>query len=119
MKSMQRMLAAGALALGALGSAGMAQARDVYWSVGVGSPGVAIGVGNAPPAYYAPPVYMQPAPVYVQPRPVYVQPHPVYMQPPAYYGPPRGYRPARYYYGPPGHHKHYKKSRHRHRHWDD
>lgn len=112
MKSMQRMLAAGALALGALGSAGMAQARDVYWSVGVGSPGVAIGVGNAPPAYYAPPVYMQPAPVYVQP-------HPVYMQPPAYYGPPRGYRPARYYYGPPGHHKHYKKSRHRHRHWDD
>ena len=40
MNKIQRMLLAGAVALGTLGAAGVAQARnDVYWSVGVGSPG--------------------------------------------------------------------------------
>lgn len=121
MKTMQRMLATGLLAAGALGAVGVAQARDVYWSVGVGSPGVWVGVGNVPPAYYGPaPVYVQPAPVYVAPRPVYVRPRPVYVQPPAYYAPPRVvYRPAPVYYGPPGHwHKKPRKHR-RHRGWDD
>ena len=61
MKTMQRMLATGLLAAGALGAVGVAQARDVYWSVGVGSPGVSVGVGNVPPAYYGPaPVYYGP-----------------------------------------------------------
>jgi hypothetical protein len=78
-------LARGLMALGLAGgvwalSVGMspAQARDdVYWSVGVQSPGVQVGVSNAPPA----PVYVQrprPRPIYVQPAPVVVYPAPVY-----------------------------------------
>ena len=126
MNKIQRMLLAGAVALGTLGAAGVAQARnDVYWSVGVGSPGVALGVGNVPPVYVAPqPVYVAPQPVYVAPEPVYVAPRRVYGPPPAYYAPPRVvYRPAPYYYGPPGHykrHKHHRHDRQRFRsHWDD
>ena len=120
MKTMQRMLATGLLAAGALGAVGVAQARDVYWSVGVGSPGVAVGVGNVPPAYYGPaPVYVQPAPVYVAPPPVYVRPRPVYVEQP-YYAPPRVvYRPAPVYYGPPGHWHKKPRKHHRHRGWDD
>ena len=103
MKSLQGILMTGLLAAGTLGVTGVAQARsDVYWSVGVGSPGVAIGVGNLPP------------PVYVAPQPVYVAP------PPAYYAPPHVvYRPAPRHYWGDGHH-HYKHRRH-HRHgrdWD-
>ena len=82
-------VAVGALALSGLGN--VAQARDnVYWSIGVNSPGVSVGASNAPPVYVQPaPVYVQPAPVYVQPRPVYVQPRPVYVQPtPVYVQPP-------------------------------
>lgn len=84
--------ATAALAVAALGFAGAAQARDdVYWSVGVGSPGVSVNVGNAYPVYTQPaPVYVQPAPVYYQPAPVYVRPAPVFVQPrPYYYGPPQ------------------------------
>ncbi len=72
------------VALALLAGAGAAQARsDVYWSVGVGAPGVAVGVGNAAPMYYAPP-----PPVYYAPPPVvYAPPRPVYYAPPAvYYG---------------------------------
>ena len=121
MKTMPRILTVAAMALGVslgtLGVAGSAQARsDVYWSVGAGSPGVAIGVGNVPPVVYAPPVYVQPAPVYVQPRPVYVQPRPVYVAPGPYYAtPPVVYRPAPYRAGPRGHHRrHHKRPNH---HW--
>jgi hypothetical protein len=119
LKASRAMVMAGAvatLAVAALGFAGAAQARDnVFWSVGVGSPGVDFNVGNAPPVYVQPaPIYVQPAPVYVQPapvyypRPVYVQPQPVYVQPaPVYYGRP-GWRERRdgyvqgagYGYGP-------------------
>ncbi len=105
MKTVQRILATGLLALGALGAAGVAQARDVYWSVGVNSPGVAVGVGNAP--YYPPqPVYVAPPPpVYYAPRPVYYAPQPVYYGPPAVV-----YRPGwGGYYGRPwrdGHRHH-------------
>lgn len=79
-----------ACALAAIGFTASAQARDnVYWSVGVGSPGVSVGVTNARPVFaqpvYAQPVYVQQQPVYVQPRPVYVQPEPVYVQPRPYY----------------------------------
>lgn len=93
------MLAGFALAAG-LGAAGQAQARDVYWNVGVGAPGVSVGFGNAP-------VYVAPAPVYVAPAPVYVAPR-------AYYPPPR-----RVYYAPPPPPR-YHGGRHHHRgdrHW--
>lgn len=98
--------AAATVALGALALAPAAHARsDVVWSVGIGAPGVAVGVSNAYPVYTAPqPVYVQPAPVYVQPRPVYYQPAPVYVQPaPVYWGPPPRWH----------HHRH-----HHHRGWD-
>ncbi|WP_310564495.1 hypothetical protein [Hydrogenophaga sp.] len=76
-------------------SAGQAQARggqdDVYWSIGVSSPGVVVGVSNAPPprpvvVYPQPVVVHQAAPVvihqaypypYPYVRPVVVQPRPV------------------------------------------
>jgi hypothetical protein len=85
---------AATLAVAALSFAGAAQARDnVFWSVGVGSPGVEVNVGNAQPVYVQPaPVYYQPQPVYVQPAPVYYQPQPVYgmygAPQPVYYGRP-------------------------------
>lgn len=96
----QRMIqatAAVAVSLGALALAPAAHARsDVVWSVGISSPGVAVGVSNAYPVYTQPaPVYVQPAPVYVQPRPVYVYPRPVIYQQPVYV------QPAPVYYGPP------------------
>lgn len=95
--------AAATLALAAMGFANSAQARDnVYWSVGVGTPGAVVNVGNVGSVYpYPQPVYVQPAPVYVQPAPVYVQPRVVYPQPqPIYYGQP---------YGHHKHHKHHKR----------
>ena len=60
------------LALAAVGFAGAAQARDnLSFSLGIGVPGVQVGVTNAYPVYSQPaPVYYQPAPVYYQPRPV-------------------------------------------------
>ncbi len=112
MRALQGVALVGTLVIGALGFAGAAQARDnVYWSLGVGAPGVALGVGNAPPVVYAPP-----PPVYVAPPPVYVPSRPVYMAPPppAYYAPPVVYRPA------PGYYKHrkWRKHHHRDRDWD-
>ena len=59
---------------------GAAHARGVYWSMDVGTPGVSVGVGNAPRVYAPPPVYVQPAPIYAPP-PVYVAPPPVYVRP--------------------------------------
>ena len=117
MRALQGVALAGTLVIGALGFAGAAQARDnVYWSLGVGAPGVALGVGNAPPVVYAPP------PVYVAPPPVYVPPRPVYMAPPpAYYAPPVVYRPAPgYYYGPRGEHGRsgWHRRHHHDRDWD-
>ena len=80
--------AAATLAIAAMGFAGAAQARDnVYWSVGVGTPGAVVNVGNVG-SVYQPPVYVRPQPVYVAPAPVYYQPRPVYVQPaPVYYAP--------------------------------
>jgi hypothetical protein len=76
-------LAAVAVALGAFAAASAAHARsDVYFSIGVQSPGYG---------------YVQPAPVYVEPAPVYVQPAPVYVQPPAYYAPRPVYVQPSYY----------------------
>ncbi len=103
--------AAATLAIAAMGFAGAAQARDnVYWSVGVGTPGAVVNVGNVgiyqPPVYVQPqPVYVEPAPVYYQPRPVYVRPAPVYYAPqPVYYERPYGrhHREGFYRQGPRG-----------------
>lgn len=82
-----------AVAVVALVTAGAAQAGrsdDVFWSIGLSSPGVQLGVGNAPPMLIQQPMYVEPYPVYVRPRPVYVAPSPiVYVRPaPIYYGPP-------------------------------
>ena len=115
------------LAVAAMSFAGSAEARDnVSWSIGVGTPGAVVSVGNggsfypsqpvyvqqqpvyaqpAPVYYQQRPVYVQPAPVYYQPRPVFVRPQPFYIAPqPVYYERPRGhYRHNRHhggYYGP-------------------
>lgn len=95
MKILRGFIAPALLVLGALGLAQVAHARsDVYWSVGIGAPGVAIGVGNA-----VPPILVHQAPVYVAP-PVY------YAPPPVRYRPARRYNtPARHYVPKP----HYRK----------
>ena len=104
--------AAAALAIAALGTASVAQARDnISWSVGINAaPGVVIGATNG---YYAPPVYVQPQTYYpanVYPSSYYVQPAPIYVAPPVYY------RPAPVYYGPSvyyrGGHRHHRGHRH-------
>jgi PXPV repeat (3 copies) len=84
-KSMGKWVGAGALALAGLAFAPSASAQNVYWSVGVASPGVQVAVSNAPAVHpqviYQRPYVVQPQPVYVHPQPVYVQPQPVYVQP--------------------------------------
>ena len=86
-------LAAGAWALSAMGSQAHARS-DVHWSIGVNTPGVVVGVSNAPPVYYGPPpVYYGPPPVYYAPRPIYYAPRPIYYgPPPVYYAPRPVYR---------------------------
>ena len=82
------------LALAAIGFAAPAHAKDnVFWSVGMGAPGVALSVGNAGPVYMqAQPVYVQPEPIYYQPRPAFVRTAPVYVQRlPVYYARPYGW----------------------------
>lgn len=122
--------AAGWAALAAVAwglSAGQAQARgghdDVYWSIGVNSPGVSVGVSNAPPVvvHPRPVVIHQPAPVVVhQPyayapypyvRPVVVHPRPIVY---GGYGPRWDDRHERRHWK----HKH-KHHRHDHDRWDD
>ena len=92
-RSAYSLVVAASVALAALGVSGAAQADNVYWSVGVSSPGVQVGVANGRPMVVAQPmyqpsyepVYTAPYPVYVAPRPmVYVQPAPVYVAPPQY-----------------------------------
>ena len=127
-RSIYALVAFAAVALAGLGASGAAQARsDVNWSIGIGVPGVVVGVGNgyqgyqgyqghsgyAPQAYYPPqrPVYYAPPPVY------YAPPPPVYYAPrPVYYAPPVVVRPG--YYG--GHYNQYRPQRqHRHYRGDD
>jgi hypothetical protein len=91
-------VAAGLAAVASLAAVGSAQAQ-VAWSVGVNSPGVSVGVTNAPvvaypryyrhwyPRYYAAAPIVYPAPVV---EPVYVDPY--------YYGPTVVY-PAGYWVG--------------------
>lgn len=115
-------LAAGAWALSV--TATPAQARDdIYWSVGVHSPGVSVGVSNAPTVVYSYPQYgypvYSPRPVVVHPRPVVVYPRPVVVHPYPAYGGPR-------WHGDRRGHRHWKHHGHRHGHqhgrgrgWDD
>ncbi|AVP58093.1 hypothetical protein [Pulveribacter suum] len=97
--------AAAGLGLALLAGTGAAHARsDVYWSVGVGVPGVVVGAGNAAPVYYTPP-----APVYYAPPPpvYYAPPPPVYQSPrPVYYAPPVMVAPRPYWRGH-GYHGHH------------
>ena len=106
-RSIYAMAAAAGVALALLSGAGTAQARDVYWSVGVNSPGVALGVSNG--GY---PVYVAPAPVYYAPPP---PPRPVYYTAPApvYYAPPPGH-----YYREHRHHRHHHRGHRGHRDYD-
>ena len=104
---------AGVALVAGLGAAGVAQARsDVSWSVGIGAPGVSVGVTNGY-GYVAPPVVYAPAPVYVPPPRVVYNP-PVYYAPrPVYYAPPVVYAPQRPYYGPGPYYRDYDRG-HRH-----
>ena len=88
--------AAAALALAAIGFAGVVQARDnVSFSFGV-------GVNNAYPVYTQQPVFVQQQPVYVQPQYVYVQPAPIYVAPrQVYYSQPAYSSPQPVYYNRP------------------
>jgi len=106
-RSVSAKLAAVAVALAAVGTASVAEAR-VFASVGVNlAPGVVVGASNYAPAYYPPqPYYVQPA--YVQPAPVYYTPT-YYAPAPVYYGPPV-FIGGRLVYGPRHHH-------HGHRRW--
>lgn len=65
-------LVGGVVALGGLGVSAQAQAgSNVYWSVGVSTPGVVgMQVGNVPPVVVPQPMYVS-QPVYVSPPPVY------------------------------------------------
>ena len=90
--SLGKLVGAGALALAGMGAGGSAMAQDVYWSVGLASPGVQVAVSNAPAVPYYPRTYV------VQPQPIYVQPAPVHHAYPVYStGYPQVYGPG---YGP-------------------
>ncbi len=98
-------VAAGVVLLGAA-TLNEARADNVYWSIGVHSPGVNVGVSNAPPVV-----------IYPAPRRYYQQPQVVVVPPQVVYGVPYGHR------GPPGWarngHKqsHKQDHKHGHRHW--
>lgn len=119
-----QILAAAALALVGFGAASTAQAgSDLYFSIGVQSP----GYYTQPAPFYAHPrpVYVQPQPVYVQPRPVYVQPHQVYLPriqsaPVVVYQDRWGYEQERHSAGSrQWHRKHHKHHRHDQHHGRD
>lgn len=110
-------IAGAGVVLALAASAGVAQARDVNWSVGIAAPGVVVGVGNSGYGYSPAPVYYAPPPpvYYAPPRPVYyAPPRPVYYAPPVVYSPP----PA-YYYRDRGHRGYHHGHRHGHGHYRD
>ncbi len=96
-RSVYSLAVAAALGAAALGASSAARAGDVYWSVGVSSPGVQLGVASAPPVLvqpvYVQPVYVQQRPVYVATQPVvYMRPAPVYVVQTAWVQPGRGWQ---------------------------
>ena len=125
---LQSLVRVAGVAVMAWGVAGAAQARDVVWSVGIGSPGIHVGVGNAPQVVHARPVYVVPQPVYLHQPPVHVHPRPLLRHSP----PVVVLAPQTYYYAPsawvpPGHRKGWRERRddrhdrwaERHDRWDD
>lgn len=81
-RSASSLLVVASVAFAAFGMTGVAHAQNVFWSVGLSSPGVQVGVANAPPMMVVQPMYQ---PVYRASRPVvYVQPEPVFVAPPQY-----------------------------------
>jgi hypothetical protein len=99
-RSFAKTMAAAALLVGVATYAASAKADNVYWSVGLGSPGVTIGMTNARPLpiYVQPqpydgqrgPVFVHPGAVYSQQVPIYVQTRPVYQHGWAGQGRPHG-----------------------------
>ncbi len=87
-RNIAKVMAATVLLIGVAAFASNARADNVQWSIGLGSPGVTIGMSNArplpifvqPQPYYGQvaPVYMQPGAIYTQQMPIYVQPAPIY-----------------------------------------
>ena len=85
-----KVMAVSAVLIGVAGFASSARADNIHWSIGLGSPGLTIGMTNArplpifvqPQPYYgqAVPVYMHPGAIYTQQMPIYVQPQAVYQQ---------------------------------------
>ena len=69
-------MAATALLVGIAAYSASARADNVYWSIGLGSPGVTVGMTNARPL----PIFVQPQPYYGQPAPVFVHPRAIYPQ---------------------------------------
>jgi hypothetical protein len=85
-RSFAKAMAATVLLIGVAAYSASARADNVYWSIGLGSPGVTIGMTNARPLpiYVQPqpqPYYVQPATVYVHPGAIYSQQVPIYVQP--------------------------------------
>ncbi len=66
LRSVPWLLAMAGLAAVTWGSSAHAHGDDIVWSVGVGSPGVQLGVTNAPPAVVHRPVLVAPQPVYLR-----------------------------------------------------
>ena len=65
---MGRLFAPALAGLAVLAAAPAQAGGDVYWSVGVQSPGIGATFSNAPPVVHVPaPVVVYPAPVYVVP----------------------------------------------------
>jgi hypothetical protein len=69
-------MAACALLIGFAVYSASARADNVYWSIGLGSPGVTIGMTNARPL----PIFVQPQPHYGPATTVFVHPGVVYSQ---------------------------------------
>ena len=119
-RSLYALAASAGVALAMLTTAGAAHAHGgVSWSVGIGAPGVAVGVASPQPYYAPPPVYYAPQPVYVPPPPpVYYRPaRPVYYAPPVVVAPPAVYYGGGYRGGYGHGHRHHDRHHHRGRDW--
>lgn len=66
LKALAAMVCTAALTLAASGAA-QAHGDNIYWSIGMSSPGVQVGVSSAPPMVMYPPVYVTPRPVIYMP----------------------------------------------------
>lgn len=78
-RTLAALASAAVLTLGASSAAHAHDGGNIYWSIGMSSPGVSVGVASAPPMVMYPPVYVVPRPVY------YLPPAPVVYGPPGWY----------------------------------